>query len=174
MPSDNIHNYIYFYNKAEVLNSLYNAIKSNNLPIIKHAFTIYDSSCFYKNNLLHIAAQLGSIEIAEYLLSQGFEVNKVDCRNYIGYTPLHYAATSGQGPMAIFLLERGANIDAIAYKGQTPLDLAKQKGHINFIDNVSIYLSYQSQQQEKEDAYATDSDTLEDFSVLDILGEIDN
>ncbi|MCC2646260.1 MAG: putative ankyrin repeat-containing transcription regulator [Rickettsiaceae bacterium] len=173
MPSDNIHNYIYFYNKAEVLDSLYNAIQSNNLPFIKQALKTFDPSCFYNNNLLHRTAQVGAIEIAEYLLSQGFEVNKADCRKYIGYTPLHYAALTDQGPIAIFLLEKGANINAIAYKGQKPFDIARQKGYVSFIDNVSIYLSYQSQQQEKEDGYLTDNETIEVLPKINISGEVD-
>lgn len=64
---------------------------------------------------LHIAAMRGNCWIAEYLLRHGANVNS---RDDLGYTPLHYASTSG---MRDKLLRHGANVALINYDGQTPL-----------------------------------------------------
>ena len=43
----------------------------------------------YGNTMLHCAAQSGKIEMVNYFLARGFDVNK---RNNLSETPLHLAA----------------------------------------------------------------------------------
>lgn len=51
--------------------------------------------------------------------------------NHIGWTPLHYAASTGQLEIARFLLEHQAEVDAPSPNGTTPLMMAARGGHIH-------------------------------------------
>lgn len=51
--------------------------------------------------------------------------------NRIGWTPLHYAASTGQLEIARFLLEHQAEVDAPSPNGTTPLMMAARGGHIH-------------------------------------------
>ncbi len=71
---------------------------------------------------LMIAALKGMNEVASQLLDKGADVNKP------GWTPLHYAATSGQLQIMNLLLEHHAYIDAASPNGSTPLMMAAMYG----------------------------------------------
>jgi ankyrin repeat protein len=45
-----------------------------------------------------------------------------------GWTPLHHAASAGQYETAVFLIEKGADLNAGSNKGDTPLHLAVSRG----------------------------------------------
>jgi len=64
----------------------------------------------------------GHIDMARKLIARGADVNKT------GWTPLHYAATSGHVPLIDLLLENHAYIDAESPNGTTPLMMAAQYG----------------------------------------------
>ncbi len=51
----------------------------------------------------------------------GADVNQ---RDHNGYTPLHHAASRGDNEMIRYLVERGADVTAIARTGQTTADMA--------------------------------------------------
>lgn len=71
---------------------------------------------------LMIAALKGMTEIVSQLLDKGADVNKP------GWTPLHYAATSGHLLIMNLLLEHHAYIDAASPNGSTPLMMAAMYG----------------------------------------------
>lgn len=71
---------------------------------------------------LHWAAQEGHWEIAEYLISQGAEVEVRD--RGLGVTPLHVAAGCGHHDIVIVLLNNDANPDVKDEQGRTALDMA--------------------------------------------------
>lgn len=71
---------------------------------------------------LMMASLRGDLEIVRLLVGAGAEVN------HEGWTPLHYAAFEGAADVARFLLEKGANKDAVAPNGYTPLMLAGRNG----------------------------------------------
>ena len=71
---------------------------------------------------LMLAALKGHKELAEKLIKKGADVNKT------GWTPLHYAATSGQLAIISLLLENSAYIDAESPNGSTPLMMAAMYG----------------------------------------------
>jgi len=60
---------------------------------------------------LHIAARLGHVELVEWLLEHGAEVN---VRAYNNFTPLHLAANT---EIARLLIEHGADIEAVGSAG---------------------------------------------------------
>ena len=63
-----------------------------------------------------------ALEAVRYALELGGEVRTVDAN---GDTSLHGAIIRGSEPLVRFLLERGAEIDAVNEKGWTPLRIAK-------------------------------------------------
>ena len=75
---------------------------------------------------LHKAAYNNRLSTAEYLLSQGADINAVS-RN--GSTPLHGAASYGHLEIVRLLLEKGASADVVNAGGFTPLLGASAAGH---------------------------------------------
>ncbi|HEU4851066.1 MAG TPA: ankyrin repeat domain-containing protein [Telluria sp.] len=96
----------------------------------KHAFRMLmahpairvDEPAANGNTALMMAALKGNRTAALMLIERGAAVNRA------GWTPLHYAAASGQAEIAKLLLERRADIDARAPTGATPLMMAAQEG----------------------------------------------
>jgi hypothetical protein len=72
--------------------------------------------------LIYIAAQGGHVDMAEFLIAQGADVNASDPQ--LGCTPLHGAAQEGKAEMTRFLLSKGAKINATDRTGATPLHKA--------------------------------------------------
>lgn len=71
---------------------------------------------------LMLAALKGLTDIAVRLVAQGADVNKP------GWTPLHYAATSGNLEIIRLLLDNHAYIDASSPNASTPLMMAAMYG----------------------------------------------
>ena len=71
---------------------------------------------------LMLASLRGHLDLARKLVERGADVNKT------GWTPLHYAATSGQLEIIDLLLENHAYIDAESPNGTTPLMMAAMYG----------------------------------------------
>lgn len=71
---------------------------------------------------LMLAAIKGYLEICQQLIARDADVNKP------GWTPLHYASTSGQIATMRLLLDNHAYIDAASPNGSTPLMMASQYG----------------------------------------------
>lgn len=81
----------------------------------------------YQNQLgetaLMIAAVKGSVPIARALIGLGAEINRT------GWTPMHYAATTGQVEIIRLLAEKSAYIDAASPNKTTPLMMAARFNH---------------------------------------------
>jgi ankyrin repeat protein len=78
------------------------------------------------NTALMMAAFKHNLPAVQVLLAKGAAVNRV------GWTPLHYAAASGDDEIAQLLLRRGARVDAVsplASGAYTPLMMAAREGH---------------------------------------------
>ena len=74
--------------------------------------------------LLHWAiAGRCAVDVAEYLLSLGIDVNSKDRWDCSSATPLHFAAQLGMREAADFLIQKGADIEADTDSG-TPLHWA--------------------------------------------------
>lgn len=77
---------------------------------------------------LMLAAIKGHRDIAEQLIKKGADINKT------GWTPLHYAASSGQIAIISLLLDKHAYIDAESPNGTTPLMMAAMYGTGEAVD----------------------------------------
>ena len=71
---------------------------------------------------LMLASLRGHLDLVRKLIDRGADVNKT------GWTPLHYAATSGHLAIMEALLENHAYIDAESPNGTTPLMMAANYG----------------------------------------------
>jgi ankyrin repeat protein len=93
--------------------------------LLAHPGTRVDAPAMNGNTALMMAAFKRNKPAAEALIAKGAAINPS------GWTPLHYAAASGDDEIAGLLLARGARIDAVsppASGSYTPLMLAAREG----------------------------------------------
>jgi ankyrin repeat protein len=76
----------------------------------------------------HVAAYVGDLFLLESLVLTEVDANLRDKRNT---TPLHHAIYGGFEDCASFLLEMGAEVDALDDRGITPLQIASYQGHLD-------------------------------------------
>lgn len=80
------------------------------------------------NMALHCASVSGNLDICEFLIGQGYDVNHKDENDY---TPLHYAVTGftqGHVDVIKLLVGHGSDINARQDDGQTPLIITAYYG----------------------------------------------
>ena len=75
--------------------------------------------------LLHYAAKDNRLEVIEYLVSSGCDINAVDDDEQ---TPLHKSAMFGHTEAVKLLVSRGANVNQIDNNGNTPLHVVIMSG----------------------------------------------
>lgn len=80
---------------------------------------------------LHLAAQAGSIEIVDFLISSGV---RVDVSTSRGETPIHTAAVNGKLEMVKFLIENGVDEAAKTNVGKEYCQIALENGHQSIVD----------------------------------------
>ena len=89
-----------------------------------------DAPAMNGNTALMMAAFKRNRPAAESLVARGAAVNRP------GWTPLHYAAASGDEDIARLLIKRGAKVDAVsppASGSYTPLMMAAREGHPDMV-----------------------------------------
>jgi ankyrin repeat protein len=94
--------------------------------LLAHPGVQVDATAMNGNTALMMAAYKRNQAAAEALMAKGAAVNRP------GWTPLHYAAASGDDAIARLLLEHGARVDAVsppASGAYTPLMMAAREGH---------------------------------------------
>ncbi|MBR9983340.1 MAG: ankyrin repeat domain-containing protein [Wolbachia endosymbiont of Homalodisca vitripennis] len=119
------------------LTPLFYAVMNNDEKMIKFLVEIgnADVNLGKYNNPLGMAISLGRMELAEYLIDKGADINRQD---NIGRTFLHKAAEGGNLAAVKFLVEKGARLDVLDKWNDTPLHVAANvkvnKGHIEVVD----------------------------------------
>jgi ankyrin repeat protein len=94
--------------------------------LLRNPGTKVDATALNGNTALMMAAYKSNKAAAEALIAKGASVNRP------GWTPLHYAAASGDVDIARLLLAHGARIDAQSPPASgkyTPLMMAAREGH---------------------------------------------
>jgi len=89
---------------------------------------------------LHLAAISGKVGVAKVLLENGADPNAIYDRPtplanviYETLTPLHLAAFAGHADMVELLLKHGADPSIRDNVGKTPLDIARERGHVEVV-----------------------------------------
>ncbi|MGH9348328.1 MAG: ankyrin repeat domain-containing protein, partial [Vicinamibacterales bacterium] len=97
----------------------------------------------------HRHAPGGWLPVMQYLVEElGADVN---ARDNDGYTPLHHAAARGDNDVILYLVEKGADVTAVARSGQTTADMAN--GPVQrvspFPDTVALLMKLGSKNSNK-------------------------
>lgn len=90
--------------------------------LMQHPDTRVDTANAVGETPLMMAALRARVDVMKALIQRGAQVNRP------GWTPLHYAASSPSPAPVQLLLELGAEVDARAPNGNTPLMLAARYG----------------------------------------------
>jgi ankyrin repeat protein len=70
---------------------------------------------------------MGKVDLgfAEFILAKGADVNEAATSGDVaGWAAIHYAASNGNAELLRFLIQNGANVNAVTADGKTPLSLA--------------------------------------------------
>ena len=118
------------------------AIRLKEIEIVKHFIEVLPANV---NTIitdagstpLHIAACSGSMDIFNFLLQNGANVN---ASNFRSYKPLHYAVMNNQIEASRLLLQNGADIDAKTWNGCNVLHLAIE--YSGEEDMVKLVIAY--------------------------------
>jgi ankyrin repeat protein len=70
----------------------------------------------------HMHAPDGWLPSVKYLIEELHA--DVNARDFNGYTPLHHAAARGDNELIMYLMSKGADINAVSRKGETVADMA--------------------------------------------------
>ena len=82
-------------------------------------------------NPLHRAASAGQINLVRQLLEAN--AYPIDLPDSLGWTPLIIAASAGHCEVVAYLVERGANVQAVTANSQSALHFACGKGHLEVV-----------------------------------------
>ena len=109
--------------------SIHEAAKTGNIEVVKqHLASGGDVDAVddeWSMTPLFFAANEGHVQVAEFLISAGADVN---AKNRFDRTPLYRAAYWGKKEIAEILIAKGADVNTQQRDG-TPLDWANQYGH---------------------------------------------
>jgi cytohesin len=116
---------------------LINAICSNNILEVRNLIknNAYPNLELDTDKLvpLHLAAEIGNLDIVKALLKAGARPNLISAR---GVTPLHLAAENGNLNIVKALLEARAEPDLTMNNGSTPLHLVAKNGNLNIFNTL--------------------------------------
>ncbi|KAI0235048.1 Poly [ADP-ribose] polymerase tankyrase-2 [Lamellibrachia satsuma] len=109
--------------------ALLEAAKKGNLARVQRLATSDNINCRdtqgRNSTPLHLAAGYNNMEVAEFLLENGADVNAQDKG---GLIPLHNASSYGHVDIAALLIKYDTSVNAVDKWGFTPLHEAAQKG----------------------------------------------
>jgi len=74
------------------------------------------------------------LEVLDQIEKQGWQ--SVDWKD--GFTMLHWAAKKGRGELCSYLINLGADPDALDTHGRTPMDCAQEAGHSHVAEHLQV------------------------------------
>ena len=83
---------------------------------------------------LHMAASMGHLQTAQFIVMSGVSVN---IRDYNGYTPLHVGAKAGNLSIVQMLATLGADVNAKSMDGFTPLYVAAEADNLSIVQMLA-------------------------------------
>lgn len=111
---------------------LHLAVNSGVLAVVKHCIEygvrIRQPRKLNRETAFHIACEMGSIPIVEYLVSTDPALCRITLVDSRGRTPLHMAARRNHAHIVNFLLEKEAMVDPKSDERRTPLFMAAENG----------------------------------------------
>ena len=129
----------FFYShQSEFEQAMLDAIKSNSLDIVE-LLLVSGNIRLMEPSPVHLAAEMGKLDVLEILDSAGFDLHKAD---KLGSTPMMYAAKDNQsresGNVATFLALRGGKrlCKVRNSDGSTCLHIAADNNNASFIEAV--------------------------------------
>ncbi len=141
-----------------MVKSVRTAIKNGDLDLVKE-FLNDDNELLNVEtpfgSWLHVAADQGKYNIAQYLVNRGLDVNRDG--GISGGNPIHSAARNGQLDIIDLLFQNGARFD-VSEATKNPLFAAICNGHFNIVqylveNGIDITVHYAIGKLEKVDAY---------------------
>ena len=134
--------------------SMHYASQSGYLEIFKYlaSNTKEDDKLLTSNEqwtCLHLSSITGNRTLCEFLVEKrAFEV---DCRDFLGYTPLHYACEIGNVEVVRYLLSVGADLSITSTDEEqvTPECLARINNHKSVLDVLTSWRDFQKLQEIK-------------------------
>jgi len=129
--------------------------------VLKQVLMTHPADCCNADGetLLKIAAQSNHIQVVEFLLQHGADINKADNNQR---TALHSAAFYGLFDMVRFLIENGAKLEEReGYYRQTPLHVASSRGY----GAIVLYLL-----QKGADRFSVDRDGWNSSRIANFQG----
>ena len=108
------------------------AVKEDSYKVFKYLLQVpdidIDMENNYSENALMMLALKGKLDLIKHMVDDlGAEPDKE------GWTPLHYAATSGHLDVVEYLISKEVDVDALNPSNSTPLMLASRYGHIKVV-----------------------------------------
>ena len=84
-----------------------------------------------KSTVLHLAVEYGLVDLASYIINN-IQIN-IEDKDYLGWTPLHWAAWLNRFEILKLLIESKANLEAKDVLNATSFYLAAFNGHIEIV-----------------------------------------
>lgn len=118
---------------------IHTAVSSGTLAMLKSVIATNplafreQTTDFYKNTPLHLAAKVGHTNVLDYLLSLPLTKSDIEKTNSNGWTAMHLAVDNGRTAAMELLIKAKAQLSAEPYVGNTPLHLAARWGHIDTV-----------------------------------------
>lgn len=83
--------------------------------------------------VIFMALLLGHTIVARLLVEAGADLDVADDK---GRTPLHWAAKAGDADLILTMIKGNADILAVDYEGNTPLDVLRQNEHGDALETI--------------------------------------
>ena len=98
----------------------------------------YDINTRYDYSVMHFAAQIGDLEVVEFISDKLYEKNPAytTTDDFSGLTPLHWAVLGGQYEIVQFIIStlKKDERNPAADNGFTPAHSAAERGMIDILD----------------------------------------